>query len=115
MYTLFSFFLFPSHKLLFPNLNKISHPKIRSLITFRSLFLTYKSFPGRGWLFPVGKIEQKIFNQKLKGLAGLTEKFFHFSHKYRFWPLLTTWVQAQRQFPQRTGKESKNHWIREDF
>ena len=89
---------------------KIPCPKNRFLVTLRSLFSTYKFFPGRGWHFPVSIFKEKFFNEKMSSLAGRKKKLFSFLQKYRFWPFLffTTWVHIQSRISQRTGKTSKN-------
>ena len=97
-------------KMRFLEVVKLPYPKNRFLVTLRSIFSTHKLFPGRGWYIPVSSFKKKYFNEKMSSLAGLKKKLFIFPQKYRFWPVLTTWVHTQSQFSQRTGKISKNPW-----
>ena len=87
---------------------KIPCPKNRFLVTLRSSFSTYEFFPGQGWYFAVSVFQVEYFDEKMSSLAGLKKKLFNFPQKYRFWPFLTTWVDLQSRFSQRTGKFSKN-------
>ena len=90
---------------------KIPCPKNRFLVTLRSFFSKHRFFPGRGWYFPVSTFKSEYFKAKMSSLAGLKKKLSNFPQKYRFWPFLTTWVQIQSRFSQRTGKISKNSWL----
>ena len=109
MYTLLQLFpIFMVKKRDFLKVVKVPELKNRFLATLRSFFSTYKFFPGREWCFHVRTSEKKYFNECMSSLAGLKKKLFSFLQKYRFWPLLTAWVQLQGRFSQRTGKISKN-------
>ena len=43
--------------------------------------------------------------------ADLKKKLLNFSQKYRFWPILTTYVQTQSQLSQLTDKISENLFL----
>ena len=75
---------------------------------FEVTFFTTYFFPRVGWLIPVSAIDEEYFNKKMSSLAVLIKKLFISPQKYRFWPILTTWVHIQSRFSQRTGKNSKN-------
>ena len=95
-------------KCVFLKVVKIPCPKIRFLATLRSFFSTFKTFPGRGWYYPVNTFTEEYFNEKMSSLAGLKKKLINFPQKYRFWPILTTWVHLQSRFSEHRGKISKN-------
>ena len=70
---------------------------------FHSIFF----FHGK-WYFPVSTFKRKYFNETMSSLAGLKKQLFSFPQKYRFSPILPTWVHLQSRFSQRTDKISKN-------
>ena len=100
-------FIIHGRKCDFLQVVKIPCPKNRLLITLRSIFSTYKSFPIRGWYFSVSTLKEEYVNEKMSLLAGLKKGLFNFLQKYRSWPFLATWVHFQSRFSRRTGKISK--------
>ena len=60
---------------------KIPYPKNRFFVNLRSFFITYKLFPGRGWLFSVSKLKEECFNEKTSCLAGLKKSYSFFRKK----------------------------------
>ena len=89
---------------------KTPYSKNRFLVNLRPFIPTYKFFSRSGWFFPVKTLQWEYFNEKISSLAGLKKKLFGFPQKYRFWPILITWVRIEIQFSQRRGKISKNPW-----
>ena len=57
---------------------KIPYPKNRFLVILRSIFSTYKFFPGQGWLIPVSIVKGKFCNEKMSSLAGVKKSYSNF-------------------------------------
>ena len=62
---------------------KIPDPKKRFLVILRTIFSTYKTFPRRGWFFPVSTFREAEYFNKKKEFSSWSQKvIFHESSDF---------------------------------
>ena len=54
---------------------KIPYLKNRFLVNLEQYSQRIKFFPGRGWFFPVSKIKEEHFKEKMSSPAGLEKSY----------------------------------------
>ena len=101
------FSLFFVQKCHFLHVLNFSSWKYQFLVNLSIFSWTYRIFPGLGWSFPVNVFEKEFFQRKMSSLAGRNENSSTFPRRYCFRPFLTTLVQLQSQFCQRTVNITK--------
>ena len=94
-------------KIHFLQVVNFSYPKNRFLVSLRSFFSAYKSFPGRVSLIPVSTCETEDFSKKMNSLACL-KKVIYFPSKLPKLAIFGYLVPPSKSIFSRYRQNSKN-------